>query len=206
MNFVIENPYHFRYLEVQCGDIAHLAHDFDMWKDAYEDRIERVYQSMQSVLPQKATSMLDIGGGLSGIGARLNKHYDERLHVCVLDGKHTLAVVNKHAEPFNNATVAQNFLRLNGVRSQDFYEPGERIPENAFDLIVSTQAWCMHIPPERYLEQVKKALRPNGTLIVDVRRNHPEWSAELCDAFGESTLLACAAKWERLAFEVKYAD
>lgn len=206
MNFVIENPYHFKYLEVQCGDIAHLVHDFSMWKNAYEERIERVYKSMLPALPEHATSMLDIGGGLSGIGARLNKHYGGRLHVCVLDGKNTLAVVNKHSEPFNNATVTQHFLKQNGVRSQDFYEPGERIPEKAFDIIVSTQAWCFHIPPETYFEQVKQALKENGTLIVDVRKSHPEWRSDLYNFFGMETLLATAPKWDRLAYEVLYAD
>lgn len=206
MNFVIEHPYHTQYLKVQCGDIDHLAGDLSTWKMAYEDRIERVYRSMQDVLPECAYSMLDIGGGLSGIGARLNQHYSERLHVCVLDGKTAPAEVIKHSEPFNNATVTQHFLRKNGVRSQDFFEPGERLPEAAFDLIISTQAWCFHIPPSVYLDQVKRALKSNGTVIVDVRKSHPEWLDELRDAFGEETLLANAEKWQRLAFEVKYAD
>lgn len=198
MNFVIENPYHFQYLKVQCGDIDHLSHDFDRWKDAYEERIERVYQSMKPMLPN-ARAMLDIGGGLSGLGARLNQHYGERLHVCVLDGKTAPAEVIKHAEPFNNATVTQHFLKKNGVRSQDFFEPGERLPEAAFDLIVSTQAWCFHISPSVYLDQVRKALKPNGTIIVDVRNSHDnDWLYDLKAAFGtEGRILAIAPKWTR---------
>jgi SAM-dependent methyltransferase len=175
------------------------------WRKAYDERIERVYQSMLPVLPAACESLLDIGGGLSGIGARICEHYGYETLVAVLDGKNTLAVVDKHREPFNNATQTSRFLRANGVRRHEFFAPDEEI-DRTFDLIISTQAWCFHIAPEVYLEKVKKALRPNGTLIVDVRKNHPEWRDELRDAFGSATLLAEADKWERIAFEVKHAD
>lgn len=194
------------YLEVQCGDIADLIPYRAEWDIAYRARIENVYRSMIYVLPKECDSILDIGGGLSGIGARLCEHYHGEPLVAVLDGKNALAVVDKHREPFNNATQTQRFLRANGVKKQDFYAPDEDI-DRTFDLIISTQAWCFHIAPEVYLEKVKKALRPKGTLIVDVRRAHPEWREVLREAFGEDTLLALGSgKWERIAFEVNYAD
>lgn len=191
------------YLEVQCGDIAHLMPHKAEWAIAYNARIERVYQSMRDVLPDKCDSILDIGGGLSGIGARLCEHYDGEPLVAVLDGKNTLAVVDKHREPFNNATQTHRFLKANGVKKQAFYAPDDDI-DRTFELIVSTQAWCFHIAPEVYLEKVKKALRPGGTLIVDVRKAHPEWSDVLESSFFKrAAALADAPKWRRLAFKAE---
>lgn len=192
------------YLEVQCGDIAHLIGQ-PGWRAAYDERIERVYRSMLPALPAKCESVLDIGGGMSGIGARIAEHYGYETLVAVLDGKNTLAVVDKHREPFNNATQTARFLKANGVRRHEFFAPDDEI-DRTFDLIISTQAWPFHIAPEVYLEKVKKALRSNGTLIVDVRNAHPEWAGKLADAFGAYDILAVAAKWNRLAFTVKHAD
>jgi SAM-dependent methyltransferase len=198
-----------KYLYVQCGDIAHWWDTEDSklgaWRTAYDMRIERVFESMEPALPKTCRSLLDIGGGLSGIGARLNAHYGGNVRVCVLDGKNTLAQVERHNQPFNNATVTQSFLRANGVRNQDFYSPDDEVDES-FDLIVSTQAWGFHIAPCVYLDMVKRTLRPNGALIVDVRRGHPEWLRQLDDAFGANTLLASAPKWLRVGYEVEYAE
>lgn len=199
-HFVIESD-HLPYLQVQCGDIAHLIDSPVEWKIAYNARINNVYKSMLPVLPEKCDSLLDIGGGLSGIGARLCEHYNYDALVAVLDGKNTLAVVDKHREPFNNATKTQTFLRANGVRKQDFYSPTDEV-ERHFDLVISTQAWPFHIGVNTYLPTVVRALRKGGTLIVDVRKAHPEWMDQLKTSFGKPTLLTEAAKWERVAFRV----
>jgi len=204
-HFNIEVPYHTDYLDIQAGDIAYLLPAREAWLEEYDRRIERVYQSMLPVLPQTCGSLLDIGGGLSGIGARLCEHYGGETHVAVLDGKNTLAYVDKHAQPFNNATRTQNFLRLNGVRHQSFYEPQDELRQQ-FDLIISTQAWPFHIGVNVYLPRVVKALVPGGTLIVDVRKSHPEWRLQLEQSFGPAQTLAAASKWERLAFRSKHAE
>lgn len=205
MKFVIDQT-HIPYLYVQAGDISHWFDKEDLehsaWRTAYEMRIEEVFKSMLPALPETCGSVLDIGGGLSGISARLNQHYDGRLFVGVLDGKNTLARVERHNQPFNNATQTQNFLRRNGVRSQDFYEPGEGI-NRTFDLVISTQAWGFHLAPSMYLLTVATALKNGGTLICDVRKTHPEWRDELDHAFGGTAMLLCEAdKWERLAWKV----
>jgi len=199
-HFVIEDD-HLPYLQVQCGDIAHLIDSPVEWKIAYNARINNVYKSMLPVLPEKCDALLDIGGGLSGIGARLCEHYNYDALVAVLDGKNTLAVVDKHREPFNNATKTQTFLRANGVRKQDFYAPTDEV-ERHFDLVISTQAWCFHIAPYVYQQTVSRALRKGGVLIVDVRKSHPEWMDSLVQAFGMPYLLAEADKWQRSAFSV----
>jgi SAM-dependent methyltransferase len=195
-----------KYLRVQCGDIDNKWHaddpDRTAWRAAYDERIERVFESMKPALPETCRSLLDIGGGLSGIGARLNKHYGGNVRVCVLDGKNALAYVDRHNQPFNNATVTQTFLRANGVRNQDFYSPDDEINE-PFDLIVSSQAWCFHIAPCVYLDMVKRTLRPGGTFIADFRRGHPEWVVQVVEALAPGPpamggTLASAAKWHRL--------
>jgi SAM-dependent methyltransferase len=198
-NFHIEDT-HLTYLHVQCGDIAHLIGDDEAWRRAYNERIERVYQSMLPALPAECTGILDVGGGLSGIGARLCDHYYGIPRVAVLDGRCRPAEVVKHNEPFNNATYTSQFLRQNGVKAREFFEPHDEIP-GKFDLIISTQAWCFHIVPHVYLPKISRALAPGGTVIVDVRKAHPEWVRELGDAFGPVRhALVHAEKWVRYAY------
>lgn len=197
MHFIIDSETR-PYLEVQCGDIANYLGTV-MWKEAYDDRIERVYRSMLSALPKKCESILDIGGGMSGIGARLCEHYGGEPLIAVLDGKNSLAVVDKHREPFNNATQTFRFLKANGVKKQTFYAPDEEI-DQTFDLVISTQAWCFHIAPEVYLDKVSKALGSRGAVIVDWRAEKYEWLEQLRNAFGIELSLIGTTKWQRLAF------
>lgn len=202
MNFVIE-PMHFEYLAVQHGRISDLRHDFKAWKKAYEASIEGDYESLKPILPSRAVKCLDVGGGLSGISARLQKHYDEEhatFTACVLDGKADAPVVIEHSIPFNNATVTQNFLRLNGVQSQRFIAPNEPLPPR-LDLVISIQAWGFHFTPEMYAERVAACLTSEALVVMDLRKEKPAWFDLCMEYFGPQALvLATAPKWTRWAF------
>lgn len=196
--FKIE-PYHFEYLVIQRGRISDLAGDFKKWKEAYDKLIEYDFQTMKPVLPVYAERMLDVGGGLSGISARLKEHYG-RLHCIVLDGKNDPPVVSARNRTFNNAAFTQSFLRANGVESQQFVTPDDLVPPG-LDLVVSIQAWGFHFGPDLYAPQVREALRENGVLIVDVRVEQPLWFEEFHTTFGPcARLVASAPKWNRWAF------
>lgn len=198
MQFVVE-PQHFEYLVVQRGRISDLRGDFPAWKKAYDDLIEWDFQRMLPVLPKEARKMLDVGGGLSGISARINKHYGE-IHCVVLDGKNDAPVVKARGRTYNNATLTQNFLRQNGVKAQQFVTPSGEIPPH-LDLVVSIQAWGFHFSPDTYARKVKEALNPGAVVIMDVRSVRTDWFKECLRFFGQNhRKLASAPKWDRWAF------
>lgn len=196
--FIVE-PMHFDFLAVQRGRISDLRHDFKKWKRAYDKLIEWDYQTMKPALPPHATRMLDVGGGLSGISARLVEHYAS-LHCIVLDGRNDAPIVKDAARTFNNATVTQNFLRVNGVRSQQFVVPDGEIPLR-LDLVISIQAWGMHFGPDLYADRVKNALTEQAVVILDVRVEKERWFDEFYETFGPyCRQLTSAEKWTRWAF------
>jgi len=190
------------YLKVQCGDIAHLNNPVD-WCDAYDQRIERVYQSMRLHLPKTCGRILDVGGGFSGIGARLVEHFGAGAELWVVDGVATPAEVVRHNQPFNNAELAQAFLERNGVARSCYVTPELVSFPDPFDLVISTQAWGFHIAPHVYLPSVSRALARPATVIVDVRNRHADWLADLRNAFGQCAPIDGAEKWTRWCFHVE---
>lgn len=204
MNFVT-TPYQLEFLRVQRGGLSEIVSDWD-FQQAYEKSIEEDFESIAPYLPADSPfTMLDVGGGLSGISARINQHYGGKLICGVLDGKNTLAVVDKHAEPFNNAVATQGFLHANGVKRQLFYAPTDEL-DTTFGLVISTQAWCFHFAPDVYLSRVLKCLRGGGKVIVDVRNRHLDWLDTLEDTFGSGTMLKQSAKWTRWGFTYATED
>lgn len=199
---MIVEPQHFAWLKLQRGGISELAHDFDAWKQAYESTLEADFQSILPVLPAAAHTMLDVGGGMSGISAKVNAHYDGRLRVAVLDGKNCQPEVKKHRQPYNNATMTCQFLAKNGVRDVRFFEPGDA-PKELFNIVISTQAWGFHIAPEEYLSRVEDCVLRGSVVILDVRKHHNDWLEELDDVFGEHQILVEREKWRRCAWTVR---
>lgn len=202
MDFVIEKM-HFDYLAVQHGRISDFRDDFKVWKQKYEESIEGDFESIRPVLPKECDYMLDIGGGLSGITARIYKDY-ERLGIgpqaYILDGKADPPVARGPGLTFNNATMTQNFLRRNGVRRQAFLTPNDDLPRRV-DLVLSIQAWGFHFAPELYAARVAGALAAKGVVVMDLRNAKPAWFDTCVEHFGPSSrALLTAAKWTRWAF------
>lgn len=196
---MIIEPDHFRYLMIQRGEVSDHRHDFQAWKTAYEQSLLRIFMSIKRVLPEKCSSVLDVGSGLGGIDVLLARHYGQ-LDVCLLDGIDCKAEVHKHREPFNNAAVAMDFQRKNGNHSVECCFPTP--PARTFDLIVSFAAWCFHIAPEVYIDAVKAAMHADTVLILDVRKRS-DWCEALTSAFGRPAFLEQGEKYLRLAFRCR---
>lgn len=193
---MIVEPRHFEYLAIQRGEVSDERFDFLLWKAAYQRSLMRIYSSIRSTLPDRCSSVLDIGSGLGGIDVLLAKHYGG-LNVCLLDGIACEARVHRHAEPFSNREVALDFQAKNGNTSVTYCWPTP--PDRTFDLIVSFAAWCFHIEPSQYIEAVKSAMHGGTTLIVDARARI-DWHEQLRAAFGRPVILHQENKYFRMAF------
>jgi hypothetical protein len=199
---MIVSPEHFRYLLIQRGEVsdAYVTQGFEGWKQAYEASLRAIVRSMEPALPADARSILDVGGGLGGLGVFLSRRYPSAGY-WVLDGASDRAEVRSHSKTFSNAVIAADFLRRNGVTEFGFYEPCDGF-DRTFDLVVSTAAWGFHIPPSEYLSRVREALAPHATVILDVRSEKPEWFRELNAAFGDGVILETGKKHTRCAWQI----
>ena len=199
MKFVVSDEA-FQYLSLQRGGISDVVGNRKVWEAALAVAVEQDFESMLPLLPQRPRNILDVGGGLGVLAVRLAHHYSEcEPLIDILDGIDCAAEVLSHWAPFSNSRVATQFLQANGVTRFGFVNPRTNVLPAKYDLVVSTQAWCFHIPPKLYLTRVKNALAPGATLILDVRRERG-WMEELHEHFEVLGGLAYADKWVRTAF------
>lgn len=195
---MIVEDQHFRFLVLQRGALADLAGDRDAWAAAYVESLERDMVDVRPALPVR--SLLDVGGGLSGISVLINRESGGGLHTCILDGADDEPRVRRHDETFSSMTTASDFLRKNGVVDVEWRPPckdGQPDPVR-YDLILSLQAWCFHFPPEAYIDLVEDCVGDGTAVILDVRRDRPDWRQRLEAAFGRPQVAYEGRKFERL--------
>ena len=193
---------HFRYLYIQRGEVSDAyKHGFDAWKEAYEASLDAIVASIDPALPQTCRHILDVGGGMGGIGLLLRRRYEAAAY-WVLDGVDDAAEVRSHHCTFNNAAVAASFHRENGVLNSKWVPPSTTKFDVKFDLVVSFAAWGFHILPGDYLDLVKSALAPGATVILDVRKTRTDWLEALVHGFGRpSHVLDRGKKHVRIAWQ-----
>lgn len=182
---MIIKPEHFKYLHIQRGEVSDAyKNGFAAWKEAYENSVAKVYDSVAAHLPARPAVVLDVGSGLGGVNCHLAALHPDVL-VCTLDGVDNPPEVVSHIKPFNNAALTADFLRANGVKKHKHYPAGVQKFDEKFDVVWSFAAWGFHFHPGDYLDQVKEALAPKAVVILDVRRSKDQWLTLFIHAFGK---------------------
>lgn len=173
----------FPYLRAQKGRLDDLAHDRPRWLAAYRADLERSLVEMQPYLPNVCWGIFDIGSGLGGIDVLLYRYYPNEPYVFLLDGVDDPPEMKLHRETFSNERVARAFLRANGVRSDriNYYGPDAAQINAPYDLVLSLGSWCFHYEPNVYLPKLLAGggLHMDSRIIVDLRRDKPEWREQL---------------------------
>lgn len=130
-------------------------------------------------LPEQASTILDIGGGLGAIDLFLLERYASwQPHLHLLDKNE----ISPDIEYFFRDTPAaynlfdetNHFLTDNGVAPAQITQidaAADGFPVVLRpDLVVSLLAWGYHFPLSVYLPAVLDCLRPGGCLVIDVRK------------------------------------
>jgi hypothetical protein len=194
---MIIEPKHFEYLVIQRGEVSDHRHNFNEWKHAYEESLAEILGNVEGHLPDRCAHLLDIGGGMGGIDVLLHRRFGGQTEVDILDGLADPPEVRSHARTFNNAAVALDFLKKNGVKDAHYVWP--RPPEGRrYDLIVSFAAYCFHIPPTTYFDVLTQMSKPGTVFIFDVRASNTLWLEQLVVLLGKPVVLERGKKHVRL--------
>jgi hypothetical protein len=191
------------YLVAQRGAIDDMKDDPAIWCGRYADMLASEFACFEPYLPEQCDAILDIGGGMGGINVLLNHHYGGDCSVTLLDGTHDEPRMVRHSQTFSNFDVARDFLHLNGVRDVRSIDAGHVHPTapSFFDLVISLKSWCFHYPPETYLDLVIGCvIRGQTQLIVDVRRDRPEWAHLLERTFAQARVIYHGPKFSTFWF------
>lgn len=196
----------FTYLKAQRGDLDHLSGDYSTWLVAYREKLADTFFMIEKHLPATCDLSLDIGSGLGGINILLCQHYAEKLgkvpRIHLLDGDGS-PQVRQHRLPFNDISLALNFLSRHGVRQVSFSTPQRFVEVGCFDLVISFAAWGFHIPVNEYLSYVLNHIHEDTILVVDARR--PRAVQEFREHF-QIEVIYYGKKYDRLCMKLKQGD
>jgi SAM-dependent methyltransferase len=176
---------------------------------AYAQDMYREYVQLQPALPPQVSRILDIGCGVAGIDVWLYRHYGCRddLQLYLLDKTEIETKIfyglKERGAFYNSLAIAKQLLRENDIDERAIHllsaTPDNQVQTNQVDLVLSLISWGFHYPVSTYIRQVYDALKPGGTLILDVRKE-TGGEAELAQWFDVPTLVREAQKYHRLCY------
>jgi SAM-dependent methyltransferase len=150
----------------------------------YFAEMKHEFATIADHLPASCGAWMDIGCGIGGIDAMIWDHYaragaSELPEVYLLDKTETAGKVwygfKSFGAFYNSLPATKAFLVHNGVKSEKihlFEAKGDNTIaiERDLDLVLSLISWGFHYPVETYLDRVHELLRPQGRLIIDIRK------------------------------------
>jgi SAM-dependent methyltransferase len=171
----------------------------------YFDEMRKEYEIIKQHLPPRAKRILDLGCGIAGIDVLLWDHYGGGTAFYLLDASELSAVRYGFGESvayYNSLRLTRQFLLRNRVPSDQIVTidiQRDSFPSNtSFDAIFSLISWGYHYPVTTYLDPAYDALKPGGSLILDVRRRTPG-KQQVAGKFGvEPEVIYETKKFERL--------
>jgi len=170
----------------------------------FEAKIDRDFSMIESWLPARMDSVLDIGCGMGGIDILIQRNrFVKRIYLIDGDGTGEKRNGFSHEmKPWNDVREAKQFIAGN-VSNCTVYD---KIPTRFLvDLVISLKSWGHHYPVCTYLPLVKRSLHPAGHVIMDIRKIHKEIGLRTMSD-NDFRFLSCiyeTEKSERMVFDRK---
>jgi SAM-dependent methyltransferase len=158
----------------------------------YQRDVNATLDLVEDHIPAGPEAAVDVGGGIGGLCLALWRRYPDTLNrLYLLDRSEVTPEYytgfQKEAAFYNSLAVGRRFLLENGVpeeviRTVDAAR--DPFPPGPLDLVISTLAWGFHFPVSTYVEQARRALKPDGAVILHVRKD-TDGEEVLARHFGE---------------------
>ena len=145
----------------------HRTHLTGNLRDAYCMDVARDFWQIKPFLPEKVSSIIDIGCGLAGIDVLLSAHFPwASITLVDSDGPddNFRGGYRPVMKPFTSREVVNEIFALNDLPEPTWLDVGTEQTLEA-DLIVSLLSWGFHYPLETY--------RTKGLHIADIRKGQP---------------------------------
>lgn len=175
-------------------------------KKEFRKEIVKEFDTFKRFLPKKADSILDIGCGVAAFEVLIDKYYNGKVSIFLLDKTHVDENVYYHfhnkGSYYNSLSVAKQLLKLNGVDESRIFTQ-EATKDNKisfqyeFDAIISITSWGFHYPVSTYLDAAHSKLKKNGVLILDVRKN-TQGEEKIREKFGNCRTILDTKKFVRV--------
>ena len=179
----------------------------DQYDMLYNEGINKDVDEIKPFMFNKENlNICDIGCGVGSIDILLYKNFDVN-HLTLIDKNGTSNTIyygfKNDAAFYNDMILTKTLLNENGVPLNvvDVVDVNkDTLPFNEkYDVIISLLSLSFHYPYLTYSEFIKKTLKPDGILILDVRDNTTEISKILND-FKKCEIIKQKEKSKRMIF------
>lgn len=191
-----------RFMMLQRADLAYLRADTKLWKIAMHASVITDFAQLLTIDPAP-NGILDIGSGIGCVDLLYAKRTGA--HVIMVDGDQDTGVMINQDQTFCSEQAVREFFLENDIPLAQFaYMTPTTLVPMPRDFIISLRSWCYHYPPDFYLPFVLKCISSGGAkLVIDIRRDRPEWREQLRSCFTETVVLESRSdrKFDRVAFE-----
>ncbi|MBN1461782.1 MAG: class I SAM-dependent methyltransferase [Armatimonadetes bacterium] len=170
--------------------------------------MQQEYTDIRAWLPAHVEAILDVGCGLGGIDVLLFEHYERAsgLRFYLLDRTQTDSDITygykSRADYYNSLDLTRETLVGNGLPVESLKiieardDAGIDITEKV-DLVISLISWGFHYPVATYLDRAHDLLKPEGRLILDVRKG-TDGMDQVEARFGNARVVSEAKKKHRV--------
>ena len=136
------------------------------------ERYRRTFETMLPWLPEQGTvtRFLDIGCGYGGVAMWMARRYPGAVaHLIDGDGSEKWVGYREDGQAWSDVRLAARLFAKHCPGREVHAHPPDPAQTIPCELIWSNVSWGHHYPIETYLDLALRSLRPNGTLIVDLR-------------------------------------
>ena len=167
--------------------------------------VKEDYAVLKPHLPAVSSPVIvDIGCGLGGIDVLLSKHYSHRAIFTLVDKTQTEDTIwygfAEKGAFYNDITIAKDLLIKNDVPAEHIrvFTPEEYAADTPpADIILSLKSLAFHYPLASYIDEIRKSLKPDGVLILDIRRDSEDMKY-LNELFERVSVIDSDMKSERI--------
>lgn len=177
----------------------HRTHYTGDFVKSYSNELESTYKGFAPYLPRHGY-VLDIGCGMAGIDILLDRHYQGKAEITLVDkngqsdrinaGFHESADAFAHYHSFDHAL---EMMAVNGVENVETVDLlVQQFPRKKFSVVISLLSWGFHYPIDTYAPRVCRG----GVIIADIRKGTD--GIEKLGQYGQVVIVHESKKYSRV--------
>lgn len=171
------------------------------WHVTYADRVSRDHNEIATWIGAN-DRVMDIGCGFAGVDALLAQSGQRTFRLVDGDGSgERRGGFSQQTAPWYDVRIGTRLVCENAARASVEFVVVPPAPEPwPCDVVISLKSWGHHYAVECYLDLVKRSLKPEGLVIMDIRNGTDGRATMEAAGFSFKGRIGGTAKCDRILF------